>query len=54
MFRLNYLEALKKWIQFVSVRASEIGSKSSNVETLNGIDKDNNVNSKSVLLDDIW
>lgn len=23
-------EALKKWIQFVSVRASEIGSKSSN------------------------
>lgn len=24
-------EALKKWIQFVSVRASEIGSKSSNV-----------------------
>lgn len=26
-------EALKKWIQFVSVRASEIGSKSSNAST---------------------
>lgn len=26
-------EALKKWIQFVSVRASEIGSKSSNAGT---------------------
>lgn len=26
-------EALKKWIQFVSVRASEIGSKSTNVST---------------------
>lgn len=29
-------EALKKWIQFVSVRASEIGSKSSNAGTYDG------------------
>lgn len=31
-------EALKKWIQFVSVRASEIGSKSSSIESNNNSD----------------
>ncbi len=31
-------EALKKWIQFVSVRASEIGSKSSNASTSSNSD----------------
>ena len=35
-------EALKKWIQFVSVRASEIGSKSSNAGTSDSSSSDNN------------
>lgn len=39
-------EALKKWIRFVSVRASEIGSKSANAAPTNNTDSDNSIVSK--------